>query len=69
MSWQHLNQPQGWIGVISLSLSLSWQHLHHPCVTGKGYLPRGCNTLALSYSLGECNGLHCSVLDDVRLVS
>ena len=23
MSWQHLNQPQGWIGVISLSLSLS----------------------------------------------
>ena len=22
MSWQHLNQPQGWIGVISLSLSL-----------------------------------------------
>ena len=20
MSWQHLNQPQGWIGVISLSL-------------------------------------------------
>ena len=21
MSWQHLNQPQGWIGVISLSLS------------------------------------------------
>ena len=26
MSWQHLNQPQGWIGVISLSLSLS--HLH-----------------------------------------
>ena len=23
MSWQHLNQPQVWIGVISLSLSLS----------------------------------------------
>ena len=23
MSWQHLNQPQGWIGVISLSPSLS----------------------------------------------
>ena len=23
MSWQHLNQPEGWIGVISLSLSLS----------------------------------------------
>ena len=23
MSWQHLNQPQGWIGVISISLSLS----------------------------------------------
>ena len=23
MSWQHLNQPQGWIGVILLSLSLS----------------------------------------------
>ena len=23
MSWQHLNQPWGWIGVILLSLSLS----------------------------------------------
>ena len=23
MSWQHLNQPQGWIGVISLSIYLS----------------------------------------------
>ena len=23
LSWQHLNQPQGWIGVILLSLSLS----------------------------------------------
>ena len=27
MSWQHLNQPQGWIGVISLSLSLSLKDL------------------------------------------
>ena len=30
MSWQHLNQPQGWIGVISLSLSLS----SRPCENG-----------------------------------
>ena len=29
MSWQHLNQPQGWIGVISLSLSLLWLPVMH----------------------------------------
>ena len=38
MSWQHLNQPQGWIGVISLSLSLccrrrgSWILAHLPAL-------------------------------------
>ena len=31
MSWQHLNQPQGWIGVISLSLSLSCLHGYAYC--------------------------------------
>ena len=32
MSWQHVNQPWGWIGVILLSLL---HHLHQPCVAGQ----------------------------------
>ena len=41
MSWQHLNQPQGWIGVISLSLSLrscTAQCLPYTCFVRCGLL-------------------------------
>ena len=47
MSWQHLNQPQGWIGVISLSLSLS--------VSAAGLDIK--NSLIRPYSLPLCVGL------------
>ena len=42
MSWQHLNQPQGWIGEISLSLSLFFCNLTIPSVTHSHTVPLGC---------------------------
>ena len=52
MSWQHLNQPQGWIGVISLSLSV-WMDVMYPTYTKSMYV-LGMNLSPPLYYLYVC---------------